>query len=301
MKYLFLSLVIYITSYATIIYKGDINGSKVSLFLDDYDKTGVYIYNKYKVPIPLEIEKNKEKLILKSNDEIFYFENYDKKKEKIRGKWKKGDKELLVNLEKRLDTDFSLGADKIIEIPMFHSTKNEYFWVKINKDEEGYWSRAFVEEIMIYDKKTRKLLQKIDIKDEEFNNFIGIKSLDIGDYNFDGVIDFSIFGSFFVGPNTISNYFLKNKKNGKYELAGSYSYTSLSFDEKEKKVYSENRDGVGQYHMITFIVEGNTLIPIEKNSLEIRDDGEIEVMISYVLDARGEWIETKRTINHFKE
>lgn len=300
MKYLFLSLIVYITSYATIIYNGDINGSKVSLFLDD--REGVYIYNKYKVPIPLEIEKDKEKLILKSNDEIFYFENYDKKKDKIRGKWKKGDKELLVNLEKRLDTDFSLGIDKIIEIPMFRSTKNEYFWVKISKDEKNRWSRTFVDEILIYDKKTKKILQKIDTKDEEFNTFIGIKSLDIGDYNFDGVIDFSMFGSFFTGPNTISNYFLKNKKNGKYELAESYSYTSLSFDEKEKKVYSESSSGAGQYRdTVTFIVEGNILIPIEKSSLEISDDGEIEVIISYALDARGEWIETKRTTNHFKD
>lgn len=300
MKYLFLSLIVYITSYATIIYNGDINGSKVSLFLDD--REGVYIYNKYKVPIPLEIEKDKEKLILKSNDEIFYFENYDKKKDKIRGKWKKGDKELSVNLEKRLDTDFSLGIDKIIEIPMFRSTKNEYFWVKISKDEKNRWSRTFVDEILIYDKKTKKILQKIDTKDEEFNTFIGIKSLDIGDYNFDGVIDFSMFGSFFTGPNTISNYFLKNKKNGKYELAESYSYTSLSFDEKEKKVYSESSSGAGQYRdTVTFIVEGNILIPIEKSSLEISDDGEIEVIISYALDARGEWIETKRTTNHFKD
>lgn len=300
MKYLFLSLMIYITSYATTIYKGDINGSKISLFLDD--REGVYIYNKHKIPIPLEIGKDKEKLILKSNDEIFYFENYDKKKEKIRGKWKKGDKELVVNLEKRLDTDFSLGGDKIIAIPMFHSTKNEYFWVKINKDEKSSWSRAFVEEILIYDKKTRKLLQKIDIKDEELSTFIGINSLDVGDYNFDGVIDFSIFGSFFAGPNTISNYFLKNKKNGKYELAESYSYTSLSFDEKEKKVYSESSSGAGKYrNTITFIIKENILVPTERFSLEISDDGMKEIIISEVKDIKGEWIEIKKTITPLRE
>lgn len=284
-----LTIIMYISSYSTMIYKGDIEGSKITLFMD-YDK-GVYVYDKYKIPIPLDITKDKKDLILKSENEIFTFQNYDEEADKIQGKWKNRNKVLVVNLEKELDT-IKLERDTMVEIPMFYSTRDEYFWIKIRT---GGWY-ATSEEILVYNKNNGKLLQTIDMRFGEWRTFIGVTSLAVDDYNFDEILDFSLFGSYFVGANTISNYFLKN--NNEYKLAPSYYETSLYFDKEEKKVYSENSTRAGYSRsVITFVVKENEyLIPIKKFQVEISDDEITHREITSIIDTNGEWIKVEEKI-----
>lgn len=225
---------------------------------------------------------------------MFIFETYNEKVDKIQGKWKNGNKVLVVNLEKELDT-FGLKEDIMIEIPMFYSTKNEYFWIKVRMGDLYPTS----EEILIYDKQTGKLLQTIDMRFGEWCTFIGVTSIEIDDYNFDGILDFSLFGSSFSGPNTISNYFLKN--NNEYELAPLYYKTSLSFDKEKKKVYSENVSGGGRYmSRVTFTVKGSKeLIPVEHFQLERSesDDRITYSEITSIMGIDGNWIKVKEIVS----
>lgn len=59
--YFIFILIMHINSYSTIIYKGNIEGIKITLFMD-YNKA-VYMYDKYKIPIPLDIIKEKKVLL----------------------------------------------------------------------------------------------------------------------------------------------------------------------------------------------------------------------------------------------
>ncbi|MBY0487032.1 MAG: hypothetical protein K2P85_07605 [Flavobacteriaceae bacterium] len=91
-------------------------------------------------------------------------------------------------------------------------------------------------QVRIFQKKTDKLLQKIDVACQ----FWGLNNISTGDYNFDGITDFSIFESSYAGPNTSSLYFLYNPKTKKYFDSG-FLGVSLEFDSKTKRIIERNQ------------------------------------------------------------
>ena len=150
------------------------------------------------------------------------FEKFNPESDKINGIWEdlKTGKKLIINLSKKADIAEGIIQNNCID--------DKYF--RIVTDYEN------VSEIKIFQKKSDKMIQKIDVD----CRFMGLNSISIGDFNFDGITDFSIFESSYAGPNTSSLYFLYNPKTKKYFESG-FSGTSLEFDQKTKRITETNQ------------------------------------------------------------
>jgi hypothetical protein len=202
-------------------------------FLADINSSGnsfaVYVYTQFDEPINLEGKLEKEKLVLFEKDgkgnksASLTFENFNLESQTIEGIWKdlnKIEKQFKITLTKKIE----IGKGIIQEA----SIGDKYF--RIVADNEN------VSEIKIFQKKTDKLIQKLDVD----CRFMGLHCITTGDFNFDGITDFSIFESSYAGPNTSSLYFLYNPKNKKYFESG-FTGTSLEFDEKRKTITETNQ------------------------------------------------------------
>src|SRR5699024_2632627 len=84
-------------------------------------------------------------------------------------------------------------------------------------------------------KKSNILIQQIDGLHYDFNNFYNIE---IEDYNFDGVMDFSVYksnGSLF---NKEYVYYINQGKHSQFKKLNLFGY-NFSFDDKNKTAVSE--------------------------------------------------------------
>ena len=149
------------------------------------------------------------------------FPNYNPENETIIGTWTnlKTKKELKITLTK--NSDNSTGIIQAVSIG------DKYF--RVFNDNQN------ANEIRIYQKKTDKLLQKFQVE----CRFSGFNSIDVDDFNFDNLSDFSIFESSYAGPNTSSLNFLYNPKTKKY-FDSDFTGVSLEFDSTTKRITETN-------------------------------------------------------------
>jgi hypothetical protein len=220
-----------INSFGQINYSGFIDKYPIELLADintSGNSYGVYVYTAFDNPISLEGNLEKEKLIFFEKDAkgnksaSITFEKFNTESETIEGIWKdlKNEKQLKITLSKKSETEGGIIQNT--------SINDKYF--RIVTDYEG------VSEIKIFQKKTDKLIQKFDVDCQ----FMGLYCISTGDYNFDGLTDFSIFESSYAGPNTSRLYFLYNPKTQKFFESG-FSGTSLEFDAKRKRIIETNQ------------------------------------------------------------
>src|SRR5690606_37054635 len=122
--------------------------------------------------------------------------------------------------------------------------------------------------IRIFEKKTDKLLQEISLDCQLW----GLNSVSVGDYNFDGIEDFSVFEQSYAGPNTSSVYFLFDPVTNRYFDSG-FTGTSLEFDEKSKRIYEHNQCCAGRSHMnAEYKIVDNKMVLVEQSCLEYDEE-----------------------------
>lgn len=93
----------------------------------------------------------------------------------------------------------------------------------------------------------------------------------MGDYNFDGLVDFSVFESSYAGPNTSSIYILRVTNSDQYMVSG-FAGTSLEFDSESKQIFERNQCCAGRSIMTaTYKVVDNEMILVESECLEYDD------------------------------
>ena len=103
---------------------------------------------------------------------------------------------------------------------------------------------------------------------------ICIDNISVGDDNFDGIEDFSVFEISYAGANTSSIYILRNPNSEKY-LKSNFSGTSLEFDNDSELIYEHNQCYAGRgYLNATYKVVENKMILIEKKCLENHEEKE---------------------------
>lgn len=209
----------------------------------DGDARAFYVYTKFDDPI--RINGNLKNGLLKltekngANKDIatLIFKDYNSKSNNIEGIWKdiSSNKELKITLTKSFDIDFGDSIEwKNKELLQPTSLKDKYFKLIISKEKNRFY--AIVTGLKIFEKKTDKLIQQIDLECQLW----GIDNISIDDYNFDGISDFSVFEQSYAGPNTSSLYFLCDKQTNTY-FESEFGGTSLEFDSKNKKIYERNQ------------------------------------------------------------
>ena len=263
------------TSYSGFIDKYPIE--LVTYIYSDGDARAIYAYSNYNTPIVINGKQKQNMLTLFEKDKngktkaTLTFENFDPKSKQLEGTWKdlNSDKQLKISLTKNFDIDY---GDEIEwtnrEIIQSVSLNDKYFKLIISKEKGSFF--ATVTGVKIFEKKTNKLIQKIDLKCE----LRGLNNISLGDYNFDGIEDFSVFESSYAGPNTSSLYFLYDPKTNKYFDSG-FSGTSLEFDSDAKRIYEHNQCCAGRSHMnAVYEVVNNKMVLVEKTCLEYNEETE---------------------------
>ena len=227
-------------------YAGFIDKYPIEFVTDIYsdgDARAFYVYTKFDDPI--RINGNLKNGLLKltekngANKDIatLIFKDYNSKSNNIEGIWKdiSSNKELKITLTKSFDIDFGDSIEwKNKELLHPTSLKDKYFKLIISKEKNRFY--AIVTGLKIFEKKTDKLIQQIDLECQLW----GIDNISIDDYNFDGISDFSVFEQSYAGPNTSSLYFLCDKQTNTY-FESEFGGTSLEFDSKNKKIYERNQ------------------------------------------------------------
>ena len=258
-------------------YSGFIDKNPIVLVVDVYsggEANAIYVYSKYNEPIVIKGERQKNKLILFEKDKKnkptakFIFENFDSKIQQMQGVWTdlKDGKKFNVKLTKMFDLDYGDSIEwKDKEILQPVSIGSKYFKIIVSKSKQDFEPK--VTGIKIIEKKTNELIQQISLDCQLW----GLHNIDIGDYNFDGKADFSIFEHSYAGPNTSSLYFLYDKKTDKYFNSG-YEGSSLDFDSKRRRIYEHNQCCAGNSQMnAEYKVVNNKMILVSKTCTEYNE------------------------------
>jgi hypothetical protein len=260
-------------AFSQIFYTGTIDKFPIELILtnDGNDFTsGIYIYKNFDTPISISGNKQIDQWHLEVKDgkgkvlEQLKLYTDSLLKPKINGIWidAKTKKMLDIKITQvfHLNNLYHLERDSI-EVLQAESTNNYYFKILLlNKNENNY---SAVRSMKIYEKKTDVLIQRIDID----NVYRGIYSVSIGDYNFDGLDDFSIFETSYAGPNTSSNYYLFDAKTKKYFLSD-ITGVSLEFDSKNKTIIERNQCCAGSRILINhYKLKSNKMILFKEECL----------------------------------
>ena len=248
-------------------YLGVIGDAPVTFVTDIYSDgvgTAVYVYDKYDEPIRLDdgkVVKNKltftEKDAKKTARATLTFDKYDAKSAELKGVWKdaKTGKTLDIKLKKDFETDYG-SSETEGEFIQGDALTDRYFKVAVKGE------RATA--VKIFEKKTDRLLQTIDVDTQRR----GADGVSVGDFNFDGVQDFSLFESSYAGPNTSSLYFLYDPAKKQFVGSG-WEGTSLEFDAKTKTVSSTNSCCVGtSVTTATYRVVKNKLVLVSETCMQ---------------------------------
>ncbi|HMI79407.1 MAG TPA: hypothetical protein VK484_11475 [Ferruginibacter sp.] len=236
----------------------------------------IYAYTNFDEPIVIngKLQKNKLSLFEKDKNEknkaSLTFDHFNVTDGKLEGSWTdlNTGKQLKISLTQTFDIDNAGNPEwKDRELLQAASSGNKYFKMIVSK--EG-GSSARVTGIKVLEKKTDRLIQQINLDCQ----LMGLETVSIGDYNFDGIDDLSVFESSYAGPNTSSLYFLYDRKTGKYFNSG-FTGTSLEFDSKTKRVFERNQCCAGSIVTTAeYKIVNNKMVLIKKRCYKWDDKKE---------------------------
>ncbi len=222
------------TAWGQASYGGMVAGAPVELALDDLAEgpvSGVYLYTKFGTPIGLKGQLRRGALTLTEQDArgkpaaTLTLPAFGTGAGQLTGTWRSlaTGKSLPVALT-------ATNSDKLLQVA---ALKDSYFKIKLAGPAGEAAGRVVAVQILA--KKTNRLVQQLAVDCQSR----GTGSVEVGDYNFDGLPDFSVFESSYAGPNTSSLYFLYDPAKRQFVNSG-YTGTSLEFDAKKQRVYERN-------------------------------------------------------------
>ena len=252
-------------------YKGFIGKYPIELVTNIYsdgDARAVYAYQNFDEPIVIDGKLSGDTLTLFEKDKnktvtaTLSFPGFNKKNKTLNGTWTslQTNKQLSIEIEKEFEIE---DGDSIEwqgkEIIQKYSLKNYYFKLVISKAKGDFYPR--VTGVKILQKKTDSLIQHVQTDCRLW----GLDNIQVGDYNFDGILDFSVFEESYAGPNTSSVYFLYDPTTKKYFDSG-FEGVSLEFDQKTKRIFEHNQCCAGRQHTTAkYRVVNNKMVLIEQH------------------------------------
>lgn len=257
--------------YGQTMFSGHIDKYPIELIADlssDGVVRAIYTYSNRDEPIIITGTLINNELILyeknvkNKNSAKLTFNKFDTTRNRHEGSWTdlKTNKKLKITLNKSFEINYGDSAEwKDREILQPVSLGNKYFKLIVSKKKGKF--QGIVTGVKILEKKTDKLLQKLNVDCQ----LMGLENISIGDFNFDGILDFAVFETSYTGPNTSSLYFLYDPKSGKYIESG-FTGVSLEFDNKAKRIYERNQCCAGsQVTTAEYKVVNNKMVLIKEH------------------------------------
>ncbi|MDB5268720.1 MAG: hypothetical protein JWP58_1760 [Hymenobacter sp.] len=249
-------------------YVGTIGTLPIELALDDYsggEVDGAYLYKKFGTPIVLHGTATKGKMELVESDGRgkatgrFSMPAFATGHQTVTGTWQNlitGQKlPLALTQQFTLSSNQESAASR--ELLQASALKTCYFKVVLSGSES-------IGSVRLYEKKTGRLVQELKVADCELR---GLRSVSVGDFNFDGLEDFAVFQQSFAGPNTASLYFLYDPARKRYVESG-FGGVSLEFDAKTRRVYETNSCCAGSsVQKFTYKIVRNRMVLVEQHCL----------------------------------
>ncbi|MEN8858688.1 MAG: hypothetical protein ABF260_11590 [Flavobacteriaceae bacterium] len=269
MKYLILIFLFFVCDVSIsqyLMYTGFIGDSPIDLILHSYsdgNTQGVYSFKKNDNPVEIKGEIDRGNLILSNSDTIekrteqFIIPAVSLIKKSVTGIWKdlKSRKEFKIQLTKTNQFDlYDETTFSSLEFMQAKSSEDHYFRLILTKKKT---EDVKVIGVKVYQKVSDSLINYFSIESE----FIGLNNVSIGDFNFDGEIDFSVFEASYFGRNTTSIYFLKSKGNNYFK--SDFRGVSLQFDSK-KELITEHNNSNGSIQNKIYSVKNNKMIFIRE-------------------------------------
>jgi hypothetical protein len=215
-------------------YVGTVGGAPVELALDapaEGPVDGAYFYPKFGTPIGLSGQLKRGVLTLTEQDArgkasaTLTVPRFSAGASQLAGTWR--------SLATGRSLPVLLKATDSRELLQLAARQDSYVKLVLDGQPGGADSRVVAVKLLA--KKTNRLVQQLAVDCE----LHGVHSVEVGDYNFDGLPDFSIFESSYAGPNTSSLYFLYDPARRQLVDSG-YAGVSLEFDQKKKRIYERN-------------------------------------------------------------
>jgi hypothetical protein len=216
-------------------YVGTVGSVPVELAVNNTEEgllTGAYMYSKFGTPIALGGQLKRGVLTLTEQDAwgkasaTLTIPGFRVGASQLSGTWRS------LATGQHLPVTLAV-APNPGELLQQAALKDNYFKLVLAGPPGSVDSRVVAVKLLA--KKTNRLVQQLAVDCESH----GIFSVEVGDYNFDGLSDFSVFESSYAGPNTSSLYFLYDPAKRCYVPSG-FEGTSLEFDAKKKRVYEHN-------------------------------------------------------------
>ncbi|MBO2010442.1 FG-GAP repeat protein [Hymenobacter negativus] len=235
----FLSLVTSGNAWGQASYSGTIGTLSIELALDSQgegEMDGTYFYKKFGTPIALHGTSAKGVLTLTESDgrgkpsARLTIPTFATDQQSIVGTWQNlttGQK-LPLLLTQQATSGPDQDSTGLQELLQASALKTCYFKVVLSSSES-------ISSVKLYEKRTGRLVQEVKADCESR----GIRSVSVGDFNFDGLEDFAVYQQGFAGPNTASLYFLYDPNTKQYIDSG-FEGVSLQFDAKTKRVSETN-------------------------------------------------------------
>jgi len=212
---------------------GTVGSAAIELALNDTAEgrlSGVYFYLKFGTPIALGGQLKRGVLTLTEQDArgkasaTLTIPSFSAGASQLAGTWRS------LATGKTLPVALAVASNP--RLLQMAALKDSYFKLVLAGPADG---AGRVVAVQLLAKKTNRLVQQLAVDCQSQ----GIHSVQVGDYNFDGRPDFSIFESSYAGPNTSSRYYLYDPAKRQFVNSG-YEGTSLEFDEKARRVYERN-------------------------------------------------------------
>lgn len=267
------SLLITRTALGQTRYTGSVGSAAIEMTLPDHPEStfdGVYMYTRINTPIALDgaLEQGTCKLVERDTRRkataTLIIPNFTTAQPKLVGTWKNlaTGQQLPLTLSRLENEASAQGTNATHELLQVASLPTIYCKTVLTGKPDDFSS--MVTAVRLFDKKTSRLVQQVSVEGQSR----GMHSVSVGDFNFDGHPDFSVFESSYAGPNTTSLYFLFNPTTKRYVESG-FAGTSLQFDASTKRVYETNSCCAGSsVQNFTYKIVRNRMVLVEQHCLK---------------------------------
>lgn len=270
-------------AFGQVAYTGTIGKAPIEFVIySDSCERAVYAYSKYRTPIDLYGHWRNDTLTYREygangtdTSAILRLAPFRRDLDTVNGTWRdfRTGHELPLSLRRQFQPILADTLQGIRQTLLYPLTAGDYvFHLGTYQTRESYYG-SMIDTIFIRSRKSGALLQAIPVSNqlETFSSDLFSQALEVGDYNLDRHLDFSLFADRFANGNTSRDYYLFNPREKRF-YETSFTETNLEFHEDGSITSTNDCCNRTESLSSSYKLRGNELIEMSRE--EVRQDPE---------------------------